>query len=62
MAEKVDVIIIGTTLAHSILAAALSHSGREVLLIDSEPEYGRQNGSFNLINKTSFIDNVIQSE
>lgn len=43
--EEYDILIIGTSLTHAILAAALSSAGRKVVHLDSHDFYGGANAS-----------------
>ncbi|EEB06988.1 rab geranylgeranyltransferase escort protein [Schizosaccharomyces japonicus yFS275] len=59
--HKFDVIIIGTNLANSILAAACSWEGQKVLHIDKNPFYGELDGSLALHDLLKLSDSCSSS-
>lgn len=56
-----DLIVVGTGLPESILAAAASAAGKSVLHIDSNPYYGSHFASLNLQEFTTFLQSQSQS-
>ena len=46
--EEFDVIVVGTGLTESLLAAACARAGRRVLHLDSNDHYGSRCSSFGL--------------
>ena len=46
--EEFDVIVVGTGLTESLLAAACARAGRRVLHLDSNDHYGSRGSSFGL--------------
>ncbi|KAJ3416084.1 hypothetical protein HDV05_003053 [Chytridiales sp. JEL 0842] len=55
---EVDVIILGTSLRESILAAALAKSGKSVCHLDRNDFYGEHFGAFNLKSLLKFFHDV----
>ncbi|KAJ5825214.1 hypothetical protein N7474_002352 [Penicillium riverlandense] len=55
-----DVIIAGTGLAESLLALALSRSGKKVLHVDKNPYYGGTEAAFSLDEAQQWMDGVNQ--
>jgi len=54
-ADEYDVVIVGTSLVQSILAAALARSGRKVLNVDDDMLYGAQNATLSLAEFERFL-------
>ncbi|KAJ5699110.1 hypothetical protein N7462_001115 [Penicillium macrosclerotiorum] len=55
-----DVVIAGTGLAQSLLALALSRSGKKVLHVDRNPYYGGSEAAFSLDEASEWMDSVNQ--
>ncbi|ODV98535.1 hypothetical protein PACTADRAFT_64622 [Pachysolen tannophilus NRRL Y-2460] len=58
--EKCDVVICGTGLVESVLAAALAWQGSSVLHIDSHPYYGDTCSTLTIDQIKAWVDNVNQ--
>ncbi|ANB13154.1 Mrs6p [Sugiyamaella lignohabitans] len=56
--QKCDVLISGTGLVESILAAALAWQGSSVIHIDPNPYYGDSNSCFNIDQLLAWVDRV----
>ncbi|KAJ8508448.1 hypothetical protein ONZ45_g9293 [Pleurotus djamor] len=56
--NEFDVVVVGTDLAQSILAAALSKAGIKVAHIDPNPYYGADNASLNLDELVRWADSA----
>lgn len=56
-----DVTISGTGLAQSLLALALSRSGKKVLHIDRNPYYGGSEAAFSLQEAENWVSQVNQA-
>ncbi|KAJ6113258.1 hypothetical protein N7523_006575 [Penicillium sp. IBT 18751x] len=56
-----DVIIAGTGLAQSLLALALSRSGKKILHLDRNPYYGSSEAAFSLDEAQEWMDGINQS-
>uniref|UniRef100_A0A8D1V1S7 CHM n=1 Tax=Sus scrofa TaxID=9823 RepID=A0A8D1V1S7_PIG len=59
--SEFDVIVLGTGLPESILAAACSRSGRRVLHLDSRSYYGGNWASFSFSGLLSWVKEYQQS-
>ena len=53
--SKFDVIVVGTGLTESIVAAAAARAGRKVLHLDTNAFYGARNATFNLHDLTHWL-------
>lgn len=60
--EEVDIVICGTGLTESILAAALSWQGSNVLHIDSNDHYGDSTATLTVNQLTSWVQRVNKGE